>query len=463
MAVLQKPTILIVDDERRICRSIEILLREEGPFNTLTATDYYQAIERLKEPVDLVLTDLTMPGIDGLDLLRSIKQEQPQLPVILMTAYSTVESAVTAMKEGAYDYIVKPFDNQALLKLIRKALEKSSLGSTKEDQKISSGRYGDILGASSTMQDVYYRIQRAAETDSTVLITGESGTGKELVARAIHYSGSRKAKPFVAINCAAVPESLLESELFGHERGAFSGAIQKREGKFELAEAGTLFLDEIGELALPLQAKLLRVLQEKAFERVGGKETIELDVRILASTNRDLEEAHQTGQFREDLFYRLNVITVHVPPLREHKEDLPVLIDYFLLEKCRKMGIPPKKISKSAWDWLLAYDYPGNVRELENLIERTVVITRSPIIELTDLPQGDKPHLLPWEEFKLPLENGLGLMERFRIRLERDLIERAVQRYPDKSNSELAEILGTSRRVLESRMKRYNLAKPSGS
>ncbi|HLG18889.1 MAG TPA: sigma-54 dependent transcriptional regulator [Bdellovibrionota bacterium] len=459
-----KPTILIVDDERRMCRSIEILLREQGPFETQIATDYYGAIEKLKEPVDLVLTDLTMPGKDGLELLRVIKHDRPELPVILMTAYSTVESAVTAMKDGARDYIVKPFENRELLRLIRRALPQSGdevaedAGENKEKTD-TRGRFGDIIGKSRVMQEVYYRIGRAAETDSTVLITGESGTGKELVARAIHFSGNRKSKPFVPINCMAVPETLLESELFGHERGAFTGAVRQREGRFELAQDGTLFLDEIGEMPPSLQVKLLRVLQERQFERVGGTASIKVDVRIIAATNRNLAAAVQNGRFREDLYYRLNVVTIEMPPLRDRLEDLPLLINYYVDEKCRRVGVPLKTLSTEAGERLLHYDYPGNVRELENLIERAVVISRGSEIQLRDLPIAGASMGPQWDQISVPVEGGLSLLGEVHSRLERDVIERAIRIHPGKSNGELAELLGTSRRVLESRLKFYNLQK----
>ncbi|MFH1262159.1 MAG: sigma-54 dependent transcriptional regulator [Pseudomonadota bacterium] len=451
-----RPTVLIVDDERRMCRSLEILLREEGPYNTVIATDYYEALEKLKGSVDLVLTDLTMPGKDGIELLRAVKKERPEIPVILMTAYSTVQSAVTAMKEGAHDYVVKPFQNETLLNLIRKALPEST---AERDQ--SSGdlpaRFGDIIGASAAMKEVYFRIHRAAETDSTVLITGESGTGKEMVARAIHFSGSRKSKPFVPLNCTAVPESLLESELFGHERGAFTGAVRQREGKFELAHGGTIFLDEIGDMNPAIQVKLLRVLQERSFERVGGKETVKVDVRVIAATHRELAAAVRGGQFREDLFYRLNVLTIEVPALRERKEDLPLLIDHFLEEKSEKLGAKTKTLSSEARDWLLRYDYPGNVRELENLIERAVVISRKREIGMGDLSTSGSATALPWDSLTLPTEKGMQVLSEVQERLEKELIERALKLYPDKSKSELAEILGTSRRVLESRLKQYGL------
>lgn len=452
-----RPTILIVDDERRMCRSLEILFREEGPFDTLIATDYYEALEKLKEPVDLVLTDLTMPGKDGIELLRAVKKERPSVPVILMTAYSTVASAVTAMKEGARDYVVKPFQNETVLALIRRALSESKPAET--EVREMPVRFGDILGTSPKMQEVYFRVQRAAETDSTVLITGESGTGKEMVAKAVHFSGNRKSKPFVALNCTAVPETLLESELFGHERGAFTGAVRQREGKFELADQGTIFLDEVGEMPSALQVKLLRVLQERAFERVGGKETVRIDVRVIAATNRDLKAAVRGGGFREDLFYRLNVLTIEVPPLRERKEDLPLLIDHLLDEKFRKLGVPAKKLSAEARDWFLRYDYPGNVRELENLIERAIVISRKPEIGISDLPSGSSATQLPWDSLALPLEKGMEVLDEVRERMERELIERALKIYPEKSNSELAEILGTSRRVLENRLRQYKLSK----
>jgi DNA-binding NtrC family response regulator len=448
-----------VDDEKRLCRSLEILLREEGPFNVAIASDYYSALEKLREPVDLVLTDLTMPGKSGLDLLRAVKAERPAMPVVLMTAYSTVESAVEAMKDGAVDYIVKPFENEKLVALLRRALKGRSVGEEPEAEAPALERFGDLIGQSPAMQKVYDLIQRAAEADATVLITGESGTGKELVARAIHYSGARKAKPFVALNCSAVPETLLESEMFGHERGAFSGAVRSHEGRFELADQGTLFLDEIGEMSPLLQVKLLRVLQEKEFLRVGGTRTIRVDVRIIAATNRDLPRAVKDGTFREDLYYRLNVVGVHLPPLRERPEDLPVLLEHFLTEKCRKNGLARKSLSEGARSALLAYGYPGNVRELENLIERACVMSRGPAIEEADLPI-DRPSATADPGAAIAIESGLKNLNEMHGRLERELVERAIRAHPGKSNSELAEILGTSRRVLESRLRLYDIKKP---
>ena len=459
MASIQ-PTILIVDDERRLGRSLEILFREEGPFNTLVATDYYQALELLKHPVDLVLTDLTMPGKSGIDLLKDIVENHSSIPVILMTAYSTVESAVTAMKEGAADYIVKPFDNDELLALIRKTLHRTHSSSVEVEASENVDRFGDILGGSNAMQEVYRRIQRAAQTDATVLITGESGTGKELVAKAIHYSGGRKAKPFVALNCAAVSETLLESELFGHEKGAFTGAVRSREGRFELAQNGTLFLDEIGEMDPALQVKLLRVLQEKRFERVGGQKTLEVDVRIIAATNRDLYQAVKEGQFREDLFYRINVVHIPLPSLRERLEDLPMLVGHFINEKCRRLGIESKQLNDETMESLLKYPFPGNIRELENMIERAVIMSRNSEIEMSDLPiRTELDDHLRLDEISLPVDRGFELVENVKEKLERDLIERAIAQNPRKSNTEIAEMLGTSRRILEARIKQYNLRK----
>ncbi|MCB0308147.1 MAG: sigma-54-dependent Fis family transcriptional regulator [Bdellovibrionales bacterium] len=457
-----KPMILVVDDEKRICRSLEILLSEEGQYRVKTATDYYAALDSLKGPVDLVVTDLTMPGKSGLELLCAIKKEKPDLPVILMTAYSTVESAVTAIKEGANDYIQKPFDNDELLSLIHKVLMANHKISVADEDTPFRARFGDMIGNSRQMQDVYRWVSRAAETDSTVLISGESGTGKELVAKAIHFSGSRKSKAFIAINCAALPENLLESELFGHRKGAFTGALRDKEGKFELADHGTLFLDEIGEMPLNLQSKLLRVLQEKEFERVGDSATIKVNVRIIAASNRNLENAVIEKLFREDLFYRLNVLAIHVPPLRERREDLPLLIDHFLEEKARRAGVLKKTLSKEAASYLLQYDYPGNIRELENMIERAVVISQNPSIELEDFPaQGHGLKKNSDLSTQIPMEEGLKKIEEIKFKLEKEVIERALKNYPDKSNSEIAELLGTSRRILEMRLKRYNITKSS--
>ena len=460
---IHKQRVMIVDDEARMRRSLEILLSEEG-YEILTASNFYEAISKLEEYIDLVITDLTMPGKTGLDLLREIKTKFPETQVIIITAYSTVQSAIDTMKEGAFEYLVKPFENEELLHAVKKALQMGSL--TKENLMLKKeiqmmSRLGEIVGRSKKMQDIFYLIERAAETDSTVLITGESGTGKELAARAVHQNSSRKDKPFVCINCMAMTETLLESELFGYERGAFTGAIKQKEGRFKIADGGTIFLDEIGEIQPSIQVKLLRVIQERAFERVGGNATINVDVRIIAATNRDLSKAIIENKFREDLYYRLNVVAITLPPLRERREDLPILIDHFLEKKSLQLKMNKKTLSDEVKEFLLNYEYPGNIRELENIIERAYVLSRSDIIYVRDLPFAGTniKSGIELNGISLPVKNGFSKVTEISKRLEIELLKRAIEEHKDISNERLAELLGTSRRILEIRMKEYGIDK----
>ena len=462
MEETRKQRIMIVDDEARMRRSLEILLTEEG-YEVTTASSFYEAISKYDEFIDLVITDLTMPGKNGIELLREIKKKFTETQVIIITAYSTVQSAIETMKEGAFEYLVKPFANEELLLAIEKALKLSSLAREnislkREIERMTS--LGDIIGASPKMKEIFYLIERAAETDSTVLITGESGTGKELVAREIHKKGHRALKPFVCINCMAMTETLLESELFGYEKGAFTGAIKQKEGKFKTADTGTVFLDEIGEIYPAIQVKLLRVLQDRAFERVGGNTTIDVDVRIIAATNKNLHEAIGNKTFREDLFYRLNVITIKTPSLRERREDLPLLIDHFLDKKSEQLKMGRKDLSNEVKDFLLNYSYPGNVRELENIIERAYVLSRSDVLYIKDLPISDiEGRATRPAELSLPVKNGLPALEDYVKRIEIELIKRAILENADLSNEKLAELLGTSRRILELRMHEYGISK----
>ncbi|HDI78059.1 MAG TPA: sigma-54-dependent Fis family transcriptional regulator, partial [Desulfobacteraceae bacterium] len=382
-------TILVVDDEKNYLVVLETLLRSEG-YEVITADNAKDALEIvLESDVDLVLTDMKMPGISGMELLETIKRRKPDIPVIMMTAYGTIEMAVEAMKKNAYDYITKPFKNEELKRTIRKAIENYTL--LKENRRLSRElreryRFANIIGKSKPMLEIFSTIEKIASSRASVLITGESGTGKELIAKAIHYSGSRKDGPFISVNCGALTETLLESELFGHERGAFTGAIAMKKGRFELADKGTLFLDEIGDMPASLQVKLLRVLQEMEFERVGGTRTIKVDVRIISASNKTMKEEVEEGRFREDLFYRLNVIHIHIPPLRERVEDIKLLVNYFIDKYSKEEGKEGLKISADAWKALYGYHWPGNVRELENVIERAVVLNSDGIIDLDDLP-----------------------------------------------------------------------------
>jgi len=382
--------ILIVDDDLIIREMLETFLQKEG-YDVVTAFDGHDALAILKnERFDIILTDLVMPNMGGIELLKEANSLKINTPFIMITAFGTIQTAVEAMRYGAFDYITKPFNLNELAIIIKRALKISRLQRENilmKKQLKKKYTFDGLIGDSIQMQSVYEMIEKIADTESTILITGESGTGKELVARTIHYNSSRQNYPFVPLNCAAIPRDLLESEIFGHEKGAFTGAIHTRIGRFELANSGTLFMDEIGELDLSLQVKLLRVIQQKEFERVGGHKTIKLDVRIIAATNKDLEKAVREGKFREDLFYRLNVIPLHLPPLRERIEDIPLLLEHFIQLFCKKRKRKPFRFSHEALQCLLGYHWNGNVRELENLIERLAILTNNDIINISDLPE----------------------------------------------------------------------------
>jgi two-component system nitrogen regulation response regulator NtrX len=378
--------ILIVDDEESIRRSLSGILSDEG-FQTGEARDGERALQALREDaVDAVLLDIAMPGRDGIDVLEEMRRTWPQLPVVMMSGHGTIETAVRATQLGAFDFIEKPLSIEKLLLTLRHALERSRLERENRELRAETLRANDILGDSAAIQKLKEQIQVAAPTNGWVLITGENGTGKEMVAKRIHVQSRRADQPFVEVNCAAIPEELIESELFGHEKGAFTGAIAQKRGKFELANRGTIFLDEIADMSLRTQAKILRILQEHKFERVGGTDTIEVDVRVIAATNKSLEKEIQEGHFREDLYYRLAVIPFHVPPLRERREDIPVLAEAFVAEFCNESGAQPKTIAPRAMNALQAYSWPGNVRELRNLMERLVLMTPGPKIRVEHLP-----------------------------------------------------------------------------
>jgi DNA-binding NtrC family response regulator len=382
-------TVLVVDDEPSNLASLQKILQREG-LRVLTAENAKLALELVRRHrIQVVLTDLMMPGTNGVELLRAVKELSPDVEVVLMTAYGTIESAVQAMREGAYDFVEKPLKRMTIVKTIRKAAERQSLvaenRSLKEELKLLTAR--EIVGQSAALRRVLDVATQAAPSSATVLVLGESGTGKELIARYIHGKSARAAGPFLAVNCAAIPESILEAELFGHERGAFTGAVARREGRFAKARGGTLFLDEIGELSPSVQVKILRVLQEGEYEPVGGN-TVKADVRIVAATNRDLGAEVEAGRFREDLFYRLNVIAVTAPPLRARREDVPLIVDHFLGVYCKKNGRPRLNVPREVMDKLSDYSWPGNVRELENVIERAAVLCRSDTLRLEDLPDA---------------------------------------------------------------------------
>ncbi len=375
--------ILVVDDELSMREFLEILLKEEG-YHVHTANDGKMAAQKIKEDdYHLVITDIQMPGMNGLDVLKEVKKVSPATEVIMMTAYASAESAVEAMKQGAYDYITKPFKIDEIKLIVKNIFEKMTLERENillKKELREEFNFGDLIGVSNEMREIYELIKRVAPTKSNILISGESGTGKELVAKSIHINSERGDKSIITINCGAMPENLLESELFGHKKGAFTGATANKPGLFEMADGGTIFLDEIGEMPLQLQVKLLRVIQEKEFRRVGDVKDISSDVRVIAASNRNLEESVKKEEFREDLFYRLNVIQIHLPSLRERRGDIPSLANHFLEKYNKELGRTIKRISSETMDILCRYKYPGNVRELENIIERAVALERSDVI-----------------------------------------------------------------------------------
>src|SRR5271170_1264656 len=384
----EKPSILIVEDEPKMRRVLELQLAEEG-FHARTAADAETGLQILgKESFDVIVTDFKLPGMNGLEFLHAVKRVNADLPIVIMTAYGTVENAVDAMKAGASDYVLKPFSLAELVLVIRKELASHQLRQENRDLREALGKryeYKNIVARSDKMQAVLALVERVAPTNSTVLIGGESGVGKDLVARAIHEHSQRANGPFVKINSTAIPETLLESELFGYEKGAFSGAMTNKPGKFELADKGTLFLDEIGDVPGAIQVKLLRVLQDREFERLGGTKTHKVDVRLIAATNRDLRAALEEGTFREDLYYRLNVVAIDIPPLRDHKEDIPALATFFLQKFTRESGKPLKGITPAAMKLLMDFHWPGNVRELENIIERGVTLSVGATLDAADI------------------------------------------------------------------------------
>jgi len=442
--------LLIVDDEAATRTTLGDLLRAEG-YTVEAVADGFKALARLPEfSPDLVLTDLHMPGIDGVELLRKVKETNPELPVVLMTAFGGVEMAVTAMRDGAADYLLKPLNFEELSIVIGRTLEAAKL--RQEANELRSklrDRYSfdNIVGNSNEMQRVFKTVAQVAPSRATVLLSGESGTGKELVAAAIHHHSPRAQGPFVKLHCAALAESLLESELFGHERGAYTGADRKREGRFEQANGGTLFLDEVGEISLGTQVKLLRVLQEREFERVGGGQTLHVDVRLIAATNRDLKEMVAAGKFREDLYYRLNVINLTLPSLRERPSDVPALAMHFLKRYAAENGKAVKTFSDEALHRIASYDWPGNVRELENVIERAVVLTDGDSIELSHLP----PELgVVVRRSAAPTVPGATLDE-----LERFAILKTMESVGG-STSRAAQILGVSVRKIQYKLQEYS-------
>ena len=449
------PHLLVVDDETSLCEYLEIMLSEDG-YSVDTAANGEDALEKLKQyAYDLVLSDMRMPGVSGMDLLNQVKLLNTETLVILMTAYSTTPQAVEAMKQGAYDYVVKPFDNEEMRLTIKKALEFSSLRN--ENRQLRSAldqhnSYDRLVGKSEAMRQLYKMIEKVAPTSASILVTGESGTGKELVARAIHQNSLRSEQPFVALNCGAVPENLLENELFGHEKGAFTGADAHKEGLFDQADGGTLFLDEIAELPLHMQVKLLRVLQEKKVRPVGANTEHGVDVRVIAATNRDIEALMQEGMFRQDLFYRLNVVHMYISPLRDRREDIPLLVDTFC-----KIIAPNRdvKISPAMMRALLDYDWPGNVRELENVVERSIILSETNMLKRDFLPVAlTGCNAASTIQVSFP-EDGLDL-EEYLQDIEKQILRQALER-SNGVRKKAAQLLHLSFRSLRYRLDKLGL------
>jgi nitrogen regulation protein NR(I) len=483
----EKRQVLIVDDEPNLRKILAAQLSRDG-YDVLLAEDGEQGLALLREHhIDLVVTDLKMPKVDGMTLLREALAEQPELPIVMITAHGTVDTAVEALKLGAFDYLTKPFDKDEVRQIVAKALKTRELageepsaagaveGSSPAEVKEAEGARFGIIGQSPGLTELYAVLERVADSPTTVLITGESGTGKELVARALHDHSSRRGKPFIKVNCAAIPKELIESELFGYERGAFTGAVASKPGRFELANGGTLFLDEIGEIPVEMQVKLLRALQESEFERVGGIKTMRVDVRLVAATNRDLKKLISLGAFREDLFYRLNVVSIRLPALRERATDTPLLVEHFLKKFNERLKKNVTGVEPEALELLSAYGWPGNIRELENVMERSVLFCDAQKLRVEDLPaelrgpgSGAGGSMLPHASSDQVDIGALapegGLKEHVKVamsRLERDLVSRALKQ-TNNNVTHAARLLKISRKGLQLKMKELGLREGSG-
>lgn len=448
------PNKIIITEDDQVQREIISDILQLAGFQVTargSASDTLQALR--DDTFELLLTDMRMPGMDGLELLRQAKHLRPELDVVIMTAHATIKTAVTAIREGASDYLEKPFDKDELLHVVGRTLERGGL--QRENRQLralvtDTVALGNIIGSSPLMQQVFERTARATRVSSTVLILGESGTGKELIARHIHFSGPRKARPFVVVNCAAIPENLVESELFGHEKGSYTGADASRPGKFEAADQGTIFLDEIGDMRLESQSKLLRVLQDGIVERVGATKTRQVDVRVIVATNRDLKEAVAAGEFREDLYFRLEVLPIQMPPLRDRLQDLPLLVNHFREKLAKKLGIPHPSLTPEVLEAFRRYRWPGNVRELEHTLEQIFVLSDSGHITMADLPEKLRSPLPSTGDFALP-PGGIVLED-----LEQELIRQALER-TQGSIKEAAELLGLTYKTLQYRLKKHEI------
>ena len=444
--MMEDARVLVVDDEQMVCLALKNWLEEEN-YLAHAVEDGPQAIAAVREENwDIVLLDLRMPGMDGMEVLKQIKEIAPHTVVIMMTAYASIAGAVQAMKEGAYDYIVKPLDVEQLTLMLKRIVEHQQLITENillRKRLTEQYEFEDIIGRSEPMQEVFEMIKAVTDTNATVLVTGETGTGKELVARAIHSNSSQRYGPFVATSCGALPETLLESELFGYERGAFTGADRTKKGRFELANGGTLFLDEVGDISMKTQIKLLRVLQEKSFRRLGGTDSIEVDVRLISATNRDLVAAIEEGSFRSDLYYRLNVVSIHLPPLRERKDDIPLLAAHFMNKYNVEFNKKFDRVARKAMDFMIDYHWPGNVRELENVIERAIVIDQGPEVRVRHLPFCNVE--------MVPTDEPQSLQEVERLHIEKML---------DRNNwniARTARLLNIDRTTLHKKVKKFGL------
>jgi DNA-binding NtrC family response regulator len=446
-----KKRILVVEDEERLRRVVELQLTSKG-FDVDKAATAEEGL-RVVDRADLVLSDLKLPGMDGLEFLAAIRRQNAQVPVVMMTAFGSVETAVGAMKAGATDFIQKPFSLDHLMQVVSKALEMRALREENRQLKEELGRryeYDNIIGRSSAMQEIFATVERVAPTRATVLLAGESGVGKDLIARAIHFHSPRRDRPLVKINCTAIPENLMESELFGYEKGAFTGAQTSKPGKFEQADTGTVFLDEIGDVPAAIQVKLLRILQEREFERLGSNVTRHIDVRVVAATNQDLRAALEQGTFREDLYYRLNVVPMNIPPLRERKQDIPFLANHFLHKLAPDTGCQVESITDAAIEKLMAYHWPGNVRELENVIERSLVMCTGKQLDAADIKLESAPRPRAQSDSHF-LPEGMTLDQ-----YEQDLIREALRR-ADGNKSQAARLLGLTRNALRYRLTQMGL------
>ena len=443
-----EPLVLIVDDEEGIRESLSGVLEDEG-YRVVTAGTGEDALKMMQEQSpDLVILDVWLPNMDGIQALQEIKASKTDIPVIMISGHGTIEVALKATRMGAYDFLEKPLSLERVILSTKRALERSAIEKENRDLKENLTKRWQLIGESPSLKELLVHIEMAARSSSRVLITGESGSGKELVARLLHGMGSRSEKPFVEVNCAAMPHELIESELFGHEKGSFTGAFEKKKGKFELADSGTLFLDEIGDMSLQTQAKVLRVIETQEFQRVGGSTNIKVDVRIIAATNKNLEEEVKKGTFREDLFFRLNVIPITVPPLRERKEDIPLLAEYFMLNLASEYGQMPKRMKPEALKRLQEYHWPGNIRELKNLIERLVIMTPSAAVDAKDFSLAGKVEGSDYFVY--------GTLKEAREAFERDFITKKLEEN-NWNISKTAELLDVERSNLHRKIKTYNI------